>query len=962
MGSRKGTTLSHAPLNPPTSHHHACGPSRQEFLQDLLERLTGGRSVLVVGSAGDGSADIATALARTLADLAQPDQVQPAPFFAPLVAASTGDEDHLNSENLDSLLLRASARTDATAVNAFAHPGSVLPGDGARPGRTFHPGAAPRPGHAIRVVEAAEQLPASSTAAVDSLVSDERLTVAYFVDADALRAPAPDSPLALLRGAWLAGWLDRVDLPELPRSEVRRIILDICPAGTLDDLQIQTLIELAEGRPLIAADLATWARSEPELVPRRYPRAGVDSPYLGPLAPARLAGRATALSPARRRAAVMLAGLSPLPQQTAVQLFGGATIDTLTSLSLALRLPGVDDLVGVSPLTGSALLQAVEPDSGDTWDEVEDRLLGLWHSGYPIGEAATLRLARRIIRAGGVVDPDRAQLLVDAARIANRTGSPIEAMAFLRGLSAGPGAEVPDSLGTEAPDSPGQPPVLTKLTAQVELQRLTSLLIRGEYRAALRLAEAAIARVSLTMAGGSSPDMELVYTVATTIAWAGSEATGPVGRRVTVPGWWAEFLGGPIARAYPGAESVLGAFTGTGRIDPLAAQRVADNPNAPIALRVSALTFLCQYHFGRGDVPALEASAAQGSELIAQVLGVRARPLDEHAYAIIWIFGVGVSANFLLAGLETERTRAALAELLQAAAMGIDQAGWAVSASTAWCHGLLRILVGDRGGAARDLDALIAMINPAQLSVGWGMRTSIQRYLRSTLKRFGATFRRPTGPTATAANSRYQLLGALFLGPEFSSEESTPDWMHAMLLHAQVLDGTLSADAAATRLADLSRIGLPGPLALRDHVLALATGTGESLFEVGQRLAAMGFLDAAEHALQHARASFVASRSAKRATAADAVLKEVEAARTGHAVPVQADHSGPVSLTRREAEICKLIAQGLTNVKISQKLFLSVRTVESHVLAARGKLGAPRRADIPRRVLELQAAGLLQTR
>jgi DNA-binding CsgD family transcriptional regulator len=58
------------------------------------------------------------------------------------------------------------------------------------------------------------------------------------------------------------------------------------------------------------------------------------------------------------------------------------------------------------------------------------------------------------------------------------------------------------------------------------------------------------------------------------------------------------------------------------------------------------------------------------------------------------------------------------------------------------------------------------------------------------------------------------------------------------------------------------------------------------------------------------------------------------------------------ALTRRELEVALLIAQGLSNQEIATRLFLSVRTVESHVLQARTKLGAGRRRDLGRLVAQ----------
>ncbi|MBK6669883.1 MAG: hypothetical protein IPG46_09510 [Actinobacteria bacterium] len=52
------------------------------------------------------------------------------------------------------------------------------------------------------------------------------------------------------------------------------------------------------------------------------------------------------------------------------------------------------------------------------------------------------------------------------------------------------------------------------------------------------------------------------------------------------------------------------------------------------------------------------------------------------------------------------------------------------------------------------------------------------------------------------------------------------------------------------------------------------------------------------------------------------------------------------SLTRRESEVAALAARGLTNRAIAERLGLSVRTAETHLHRAMGKLGANRREDL----------------
>ncbi|HEX9096859.1 MAG TPA: LuxR C-terminal-related transcriptional regulator [Candidatus Dormibacteraeota bacterium] len=56
--------------------------------------------------------------------------------------------------------------------------------------------------------------------------------------------------------------------------------------------------------------------------------------------------------------------------------------------------------------------------------------------------------------------------------------------------------------------------------------------------------------------------------------------------------------------------------------------------------------------------------------------------------------------------------------------------------------------------------------------------------------------------------------------------------------------------------------------------------------------------------------------------------------------------SGPVRLSRRELEVARLAAEGLTNREIATRLFISERTVDGHLEHVREKLGVNTRAQI----------------
>ena len=65
----------------------------------------------------------------------------------------------------------------------------------------------------------------------------------------------------------------------------------------------------------------------------------------------------------------------------------------------------------------------------------------------------------------------------------------------------------------------------------------------------------------------------------------------------------------------------------------------------------------------------------------------------------------------------------------------------------------------------------------------------------------------------------------------------------------------------------------------------------------------------------------------------------------------------PAGLTGRQAEVLQLLGDGLSNIEIADRLFISPRTVENHVAATLDKLDATTRAGAVDRARE---EGLLE--
>jgi DNA-binding CsgD family transcriptional regulator len=135
-------------------------------------------------------------------------------------------------------------------------------------------------------------------------------------------------------------------------------------------------------------------------------------------------------------------------------------------------------------------------------------------------------------------------------------------------------------------------------------------------------------------------------------------------------------------------------------------------------------------------------------------------------------------------------------------------------------------------------------------------------------------------------------------------------------------------------------------VALCERALAVAAGTPALLesvrarLELGSTLAHMGRRIEARAALRPALADADAAGAGPLAHRA---RRELVA--TGLR-PRQAALEGPAALTPRQRQVCELAAAGKGNRQIAQALFLSIKTVETHLAAGYRKLGVSTRAEL----------------
>ena len=68
--------------------------------------------------------------------------------------------------------------------------------------------------------------------------------------------------------------------------------------------------------------------------------------------------------------------------------------------------------------------------------------------------------------------------------------------------------------------------------------------------------------------------------------------------------------------------------------------------------------------------------------------------------------------------------------------------------------------------------------------------------------------------------------------------------------------------------------------------------------------------------------------------------------------PQSVTRANPAGLTRRELEVLRLVATGLSNIQVSKRLVISPRTVDTHLTSIYSKIGVSSRSAATRYAIE----------
>ena len=190
--------------------------------------------------------------------------------------------------------------------------------------------------------------------------------------------------------------------------------------------------------------------------------------------------------------------------------------------------------------------------------------------------------------------------------------------------------------------------------------------------------------------------------------------------------------------------------------------------------------------------------------------------------------------------------------------------------------------------------------------------------------------------------------------------------------HGEATGGELAAGAAAAgRARATTDLPLAGALALRARAV-VCLAEGDATRAVALALESVATTDRLGLAVESARGRILAGRALAAISDRDAAAEQLRAAegllvdapaghlraeavrelrrigrrvnRAGRAGRV--DAAGSAALTARELEIAQLVAGGMTNRAVAKSLFLSEKTIESHLAGAFVKLGVRSRTAL----------------
>jgi DNA-binding NarL/FixJ family response regulator len=707
---------------------------------------------------------------------------------------------------------------------------------------------------------------------------------------------------------WLRGLADRIDLDELTSADADALLAR-WGRDDFDTLTRSTVIGLADSSRMLLRELAETAAGAQRH--GRDPLSAIRDVHVGSRLADAVATHVDQFAAAQRLAMAVLGRLPRITHTDALRLLSHTCLDTLVGSGTTWEDGTPERRITVNPLlareaerTGehevidALVLRAAErmlsPGAGWWSAALAHRIAASWHGGG--AEAPS---------PAGIDATTRARVYLDAARISNDAGEYDLAAAYARhGLDAADGGRLRlELIFADVSRGLGSSPVGMPIPDSADLDRET--LFRW-----LR-----VISVLPVDGNGSAQAEEFLAGVSGVDEIVDAELA--------------------LMRAQWAAGSMRWAD---------AVQQVREIMSRP----------------GASSSTRMRAAALAGFALSC---------LGDLEDAWQW-----VRRGRRLAGARQTSSAAATIERLSVLLLQILSPGMAVDDA----HRLLTDVEEECLHAALDGDpqtlALAGFVAAAaHTAVGDDMRAFTE--IRATLRRAHPTVAAPWVGAVSIFVSRALAMAGHAAEAQWTLELMDPPSVGsgALVRHGHLIaQGCILATAgdvaeAIEHTREAARLAEDSPLLLADDLLQIVVlGDGDDV-----TLARLHHLAAAHTSeaitMLHARAeSFASARASSGDTRPlihlhDAATWGADALRRGGrtriaelGAPAVRRNAGAAEasteLTRREREIALLVDEGLSNREIATRLYLSVRTVESHIYQARAKLTAGTRGELGRLV------------
>lgn len=384
---------------------------------------------------------------------------------------------------------------------------------------------------------------------------------------------------------------------------------------------------------------------------------------------------------------------------------------------------------------------------------------------------------------------------------------------------------------------------------------------------------------------------------------------------------------------------------------------IVERPETDPRAALRAWTLTCQMSGVRGRFAEARHAVARASALHRELYG------DDWSMAGVEILGGSAEAHLFAGDLDAAQ------EVAERGSRQASVAGWRAGtamwlswhADVAVARGAVRSALGHVREAAALAD------RDPQPYLGWMSRyrslqparvTAMLGYADEAAEALAEAARRDDGTSgvldvwggssaawvAVAHGDISRGIDTALAAAERARRDDQFAW-ELLALHQAVRFG--APERAVGRLCELGEHvdGRLAPLIVR-HAEAAAAADGSALDGVAAAFAELGCLLLAAEAYAQAAAAQRAPGHTRPATASLRWAHAYAARCEGVATPALARLAWPDGLTRREDEIARLAASGLTNRTIAKRLVISIRTVDNTLRQVYVKLGVRGRSEL----------------